>query len=305
MKLKDVGELKLIDFIASKVKTNDVIGIGDDCAVIAAGRDEFLISMDNLVEDIHFFKGADPYLLGRKSLSVNLSDIAAMAGEPLYAFLGLSLPAKLDYLWFEAFVEGFLSIANRYGVLLLGGDTTAAEKIFISVTVVGKNPKGESVLRKGAKAGDCVFVSGPIGCSMAGLEVIKKGLEGYDELKKAHLDPEPKINEASLLKGIASAMIDVSDGLLIDLKRIAKASNVKIVVDFDLIPFCATDILTKQEMLFGGEDYQLLFTADCRFKGKLVKEGFYYIGRVEEGEGVVVEGLKENIKNNGYEHFRV
>ena len=303
MKISDIGEFGLIEEIKKLTKKpKNAVGIGDDCAIIECGDKELLVSVDALVEGIHFFEDANPYLLGRKSLAVNISDVAAMAGIPRWCFLSLSIGKGVAKQWIDSFMKGFLDVAEKYNVYLLGGDTTSSEKTVINVTIIGENKKGKSIKRSTAKIGDLVVVSGMIGCSFAGFKALKDNIEGFEWLKDKHLNPKPMVEEALKLKDIATAMIDISDGLIQDCGHIAKSSKVGIELFWDKIPFCDTDIATEEEMLCGGEDYQILATVKS---DAILPDGFYVIGRVVEGEGVVLlkDGKKVKLKDCGYRHF--
>ncbi len=310
MSLNEVGEFGFIDFIKSRALNllpADVSGIGDDCAVIPVGLGrELLVTVDTLVCDRHFFKGSDPFLLGRKSLSVNISDIAAMAGKPLFCFLSIELENGMDGAYLEGFFDGFFDAAREYSVALLGGDTVSGDEFSISVTLIGENEKGTSVMRSGAEVGDDVYVTGRIGCSVAGLEAIKRDLKGVEELKMAHLNPIPRIYEAMRVKRYAKAMIDVSDGLVQDCEHICLSSGVGMEIYVERVPFCETGIVDKYTMLTGGEDYELVFCAGSEYKDRLEKmENITRIGKVIEGGGVrVIEKGKEiRLKKKGYTHF--
>ncbi|AEA33253.1 thiamine-phosphate kinase [Hippea maritima] len=307
MKVENIGEFGLIDRIkAFSNSKGHALGIGDDCAIIPQGEREILVSVDALVEGVHFFKNAEPFLLGRKSLAVNISDIAAMAGEPKWAFLSLSLKSGTELSWVDDFLKGFISMADEFGVELLGGDTTKAKETVIGVTIIGENPIGASVKRGTARAGDLVCVSGKIGCSYAGLKALELNLKGYQNFIEAHINPTPRVNEALSIREFATAMIDVSDGFIQDCNHICKQSGVGMKIWWDSIPFCDADFITKEQMLCGGEDYQIAACIDRRFKDKIEKNPYFTIvGEVVEGKEVVI--VKDSdvieIKKCGYEHF--
>lgn len=307
MKLEELGEFGLIERIRKSLpKSNDFLGIGDDCAIIPCGGKEFLVSVDTLVEGVHFLKDTDPYLLGRKSLSVNISDVAAMAGVPKWAFLSLSLDKDRDVSWVNLFLKGFLDVAKEFNVFLLGGDTTSSDVLTISITIIGESDKGSSIKRSGAKVGDFVAVTGEIGCSYAGLLALKNGFEGCDELKFAHLNPYPKVREALSIKEYATAIIDISDGLIQDCGHICEESGVGIKLYWERIPFCYADFVSKEEMLCGGEDYELVVCFDRKFKDKMKDlNGFTVIGEVVEGSKVSVlkDGIDVKLNDCGFKHF--
>ena len=307
MRVGEIGEFGLINRIKRYFEPPEgIVGIGDDCAVIPFGEKELLVTTDALVEGVHFFENSDPYLLGRKSLSVNISDIAAMAGEPKWAFLSLSINRNMDLKWIDEFVNGFSNVAEDYGVYLLGGDTTSSDRVVINVTVVGENDIGESLRRDSAKIGDVIAVTGRIGCSYAGLVAIERGLNGFDELKLKHLNPKPRVVEALRVKSFANAMIDISDGLVQDCGHICRESKVGVRLYWEKIPFCCADFVTQEEMLCGGEDYELLVCIERRFEEKVKGMGdFVIIGEVVNGDAVEVirNGEVVHIENCGYKHF--
>lgn len=306
MKISEVGEFGLIEIIKNMANRKLVGGIGDDCAVIDIGKEkELLVTTDTLVEDVHFLKDTDAYRLGRKSLAVSVSDVAAMAALPRWAFLSISLrDMELGYV--KAFMEGFYSLADEFGIDLLGGDTTKSSVFSVTVTLIGVDDKGKSVKRGGAKVKDNVYVTGKIGCSYAGFEAVIKKIDGYEECKERHNNPYPRLKEALSVKNYANAMIDVSDGLLQDCLHICELSGVAIEIDLDKIPFCDADFVDKEEMLSGGEDYELVFCAPKEYENALNDiDNITKIGEVKEGFGVsVIKNSKQlNIKRLGFKHF--
>ncbi len=271
-----------------------LVGIGDDAAVVA-GAGRLVASTDALVEGTDFRKDADPRRLGRKALSVNLSDLAAMGATPLWSLLTLGLPRRTDPAWFDAFTEGFREVAQENGVAVVGGDLSAATELFASVTVLGRAPEKGLLRRDGAKSGDSLYVSGTLGSAAAGFLFLEAGYRlrpdktvrcpGRKRLLKARaaevarlirhqVDPRPKLDLGRLLAegGIASAAIDLSDGLSRDLHRLCRASGLSATLEIDSLPV-DTGIrelggLVRLDplrlALFGGEDYGLLFTVPKR-----------------------------------------
>ena len=307
MKIGDAGEFGLINRIKELFGApKGVLGIGDDCAILPYGDRELLITTDALVEGVHFFKDAEPYLLGRKSLAVNLSDIAAMAGKPRWAFLSFSINGERELSWVEDFLRGFRDIALEYGVYLLGGDTTSSDKFYINITLIGENGRGESIKRSTAKAGDIVLATGNIGCSYAGFVALRNGVEGYDELKRKHLDPKPRLFEALRVKPFATAMIDISDGLVQDCSHICEESRVGMRLYWDRIPFCKTEFVDREEMICGGEDYELIVCVDNSYRERVENmDNFTVIGDVKEGDRVEIlrDGEVVEVEDCGYSHF--
>ncbi len=305
-----VDEFGLIDIIKKKTASfnNEIYGIGDDCAIIPIDdKKEILVTTDTLIEGVHFFKNSNPYYLGRKSLSVNISDVAAMAAKPKWAFLALTVSDSIDLAYIKEFMDGFKSVMDDFGVLLLGGDTTKGNIFSITITVIGENKRYRSVKRNSAKVNNDIYVTGNIGCSYAGFIAIKDDIKINEQLKMAHINPTARIKEAMLVQAYAASMIDISDGFIQDCLHICNQSGVGFRIDFDKIPFCPdVNFVDRVEMLSGGEDYELIFTADKKYRSILNKiENITMVGSVIEGNGVEI--LKDNkridIANTGYKHF--
>lgn len=323
MKLKFLSERELISAIKkdfSKRHPNLFLGIGDDAAVIRVGRRYFIFTKDLLVEDYHFITSVyPPYFLGRKSLNINMSDMAAMGGKPKYALLGLALPEAVGTSWIEEYFSGFKSAAEEGGVALIGGDLSQAKKIMISVTLIGE---GKNIIkRRGAKPGDELYVSGTLGDAKQGLLLLKKGYKlgldkRVDPLLKAFLDPAPQVSigiELSRYR-IASAMIDVSDGLSVDLFHLCEESGCGAEIRLERLPL-SPELRFRQRMAFdfalhGGEDYQILFSVPPEkidFLSKLQKKyKITSIGRIIEKKGMYLidqKGERKPLTIKGYQHF--
>jgi thiamine-monophosphate kinase len=322
MRLKELGERRVISKIRrafSEPRKDILIGIGDDAAVVRAPK-SLLLTTDILVEDEDFRRAVHPpRLLGRKALNVNLSDIAAMGGRPLHALVGMAMPGDLEESWLRKFMAGFRSAAREAGVVLVGGDLSQSDKVMISVTVTGeaKSP----VTRSGARAGDWVFVSGTLGDAAQGFRLLEEGgLQGKGRgagpLVRAFLDPVPRLELGALLarRKLASAMIDVSDGLSVDLAHICEESRVGAEVNSSLIPVSAAlKRCTKDPLdmaLNGGEDFELLFTvrpAKLTTVRKLSsKFKLTMIGRVTAGKKIFLVGSdkkKAPLRPGGFDHF--
>jgi thiamine-monophosphate kinase len=246
------------------------LAVGDDAALLAprAGM-QLAISTDMLVAGTHFLADTDPQALGWKTLAVNVSDLAAMGAEPRWALLALALPAA-DEGWIAAFAQGLFACAERFGVDLAGGDTTRGP-LNLCVTIVGEVPAGQAVTRGGARAGDDVWITGMPGRAALGLahlrgEVVLAGDRAAPCLDALHR-PQPRVATGLALRGIASAMLDVSDGLFGDLAHILEASGVGATLDVAALPLQpllaagAGPELARRCLLSGGDDYELLFTA--------------------------------------------
>jgi thiamine-monophosphate kinase len=274
MKLSDLGEFGFIERIGRSVQPGPGVrvGIGDDCAALELPPDRLLLTTtDLLIEDIHFRRQwTDPFLLGRKSVTVNISDIAAMGGEPHYLYLSFGLPPELPVEDLDLFVAGFLEAAAFYGAALVGGDTCRSPgPWFISVTAEGSIPAEEVVTRSGARPGDGIYVSGTLGDSALALKQLREEEIPHPFLAGRHRDPVARTGLARKLAEarIPSAMIDLSDGLLADLGHILAGSAVGACLEKEAIPLSAPFRKAAAAMpelfglaLQGGEDYELAFT---------------------------------------------
>lgn len=275
-------------------------GIGDDCAILPQ-RDgmQTLVSTDMLVEGTHFLLeeiGARD--LGWKSAAVNISDIAAMGGRPRATFLSLALPPSISESWAEEFIAGYRDISLRYACPLLGGDTTRSlERLCINVAVLGEAPSGSARKRSDARAGDLVCVSGPLGDSAAGLDVILSKCSRGEierELVERHYRPVPRVETGIMLAGWSEvhAMMDISDGIGSDLRHILKASGLSARIDCAALPlsgslltYCSRRGLDPLKFaLSGGEDYELLFTAAPSARERIGGEGLHIIGELLPGD---------------------
>ncbi|WP_298035778.1 thiamine-phosphate kinase [uncultured Desulfuromonas sp.] len=274
MKLSDLGEFGFIERLRDSVPAGSGVrcGIGDDCAALELPPGELLLTTtDMLIEEVHFRRQwTDLRLLGRKSVAVNVSDVAAMGGTPRHLFLGLGIPREMEVEELDAFMAGFLESAARYGACLAGGDTCRSPgPLLISVTAEGSVPEGELVGREGARPGDAVYVSGTLGDSALALRLLQDECSPDPHLARRHHDPEARVGLGRALAraGLPTAMIDLSDGLLADLGHILEASKVGARVDEAALPLSEPfrraserDPALLELALAGGEDYELLFT---------------------------------------------
>ncbi len=289
MRIKDLGEFSLINRITKDIKTSARVieGIGDDAAVLRHTRDKYLLfTSDMLVEGRHFRKTSGGYLVGKKSLSVNISDIAAMGGVPMFAVVSLGVPPSLDLKYVDALYKGIRDAARRFRIDLVGGDTVASENIVINVSLLGEVEKKNLVLRSGAKQGDAIFVTGAVGGS----------------LKGRHLDFTPRLKEARfLVKNFnINSMIDVSDGLFSDLDHILKSSRKGAIVYEKAVPVSkhAKDF---KSAVRAGEDFELVFTMPQAEGRRLVKKWPFKTRLSEIGK--VCKDRKRIIGVRGYTHF--
>ncbi|MES9829740.1 MAG: thiamine-phosphate kinase [Candidatus Thiodiazotropha sp.] len=269
-KRSDISEFDLINdyFACMTAQREDVaLGIGDDAALLRVPQGmELAVSVDTLVAGVHFFPDISPSDLGHKVLAVNLSDLAAMGAEPAWATLALTLPG-VDGLWISEFCRGFSELAAHYDLQLVGGDTTSGP-LSITVQVQGLLPMGEGLTRSGAQVGDDIYVTGTLGDAALALVCKRDGddRQGMPQLLERLDRPIPRVEAGIALRGFASSVIDISDGLAADLGHILQSSGVGASVDLDRIPLSppVTASLKKTNdwslIIAGGDDYELCFT---------------------------------------------
>jgi thiamine-monophosphate kinase len=333
MKITALGEFGLIERFAPPFRKGlgrGIVGIGDDCAVIPWKRDRvLLVTTDLLVEGVHFLRRRiAPEDLGAKALAVNLSDIAAMGGTPASAFLSLGLPSDIEVAWTDRFFRGLGRLAVRAKVRLLGGDTTRSERdIIINIAVFGSGRPSRIKFRSTARPGDVIAVTGTLGDSAAGLRLLlgDRG-SGRDErtLIAAHVRPRPQLEEGRWLAGQAAvrALIDVSDGIDSDLRRIAEASGCGAVVELEHLPLSPSFVVVCRRQGWdplecaaaGGEDYCLLATIAARSFPSIAvrfarrfKRPLFPIGRIAErrrGFAYRLHGRDKVLAYRGFDHFR-
>lgn len=314
-------------------KTGVVMGIGDDAAVLDLPADSVLtISMDVLVESVHFPTGADPRLIANRALSVNLSDLAAMAAEPFCFTLGLVLP-RADSTWLDGFSRGLLDVAEQFDCPLVGGDTTrcpADGQINISIQVHGLSQRNRVVRRDGAKPGDRIYVSGCLGDGAIAL--LHLGLQSHlgdsfelratdcrPYFEQAYYQPQPRIELARNCAGYVSSGIDISDGLYGDLGHIIEASAVGAKLNSSQFPYsdaahsCVTEQNRLRAALYGGDDYELCLTvppqhaATVEQQGKDLGIAMSCIGEIVDGDDIQIyqeSGALLEIETSAYDHFR-
>ena len=297
---------------------NIVVGVGDDAAVVQFANDRHLVvATDTLVSGIHFPVDSPPHAVGYRALAVNLSDLAAMGAKPQWFFLNLSLP-EADEQWLEGFAKGLFSLADRYAIQLLGGDTVQGP-LNIGITVLGKVEPDAAMTRTGAKTGELICVSGTIGDAYLGLLALQGKLATQDaSLINRFQYPEPRVGLGGILCGNASAAIDVSDGLHVDLARLLAASGLGGTVQLANVPLSgqAREALTNEvklrDLLSGGDDYELCFTLpEQEFKdvqGSAAAFGVAVtnIGKVEQQPGLRwldADDAIVDVPSEGYRHF--
>ncbi|RZL95220.1 MAG: thiamine-phosphate kinase [Variovorax sp.] len=319
-----MGEFDLIGRYFTRPVQRSPLGIGDDCALLApAPGMQLAVSSDMLVEGRHFLSTVDPARLGHKALAVNLSDLAACGAKPLAFTLALAMPA-VDEAWLAGFSRGLLALADEHGCELVGGDTTRGP-LNICITVFGEVPAGSALLRSGARVGDDIWVSGSLGDARLALEAFRGTLrlpEALFEQARLRMEqPTPRVALGQALRGIASAAVDVSDGLLGDLGHILASSGVGARVDADaavsLIAAARAGLRLDTQMLrtcalSGGDDYELLFTAPAASRDAVMQAGrdgdtaVTRIGSVcvEPGLQVVdAQGAALAQRFEGFDHF--
>lgn len=319
------GEFELIARYFNRVTSSrrDVEkGIGDDCALLNVPEKRTLaISTDTLVEGVHFLRDIHPADLGYKALAVNLSDLAAMGADPAWLTLALTLP-DIDEEWIAAFSDSLFESLDYYDMQLIGGDTTRGPRS-ITLGIHGLIPAGKALKRSGARPGDWIFVTGTLGDSAAGLALLQHHVRiddpaVHEALIKRHLRPMPRILQGQALRNLASAAIDISDGLIADLGHILRASGCGARLNLDAMPFSSTlrDHFTPEQSLrwalSGGEDYELCFTVPEINRGALdVALGhlgvpYTCVGQMtSESEGLVLLQQGDPVKLNlkGFDHF--
>lgn len=330
------SEFDFINSIRQRAASSIITGIGDDAAVFRSNSGkETIVSVDLLIEDIDFRRTTTPpYLLGHKALAVSLSDLAAMGSRPLMALVSIGVPEDV---WQTDFVDrmydGWLDLANRYGVQLIGGDTSRAhEHIVIDSIAIGECSAGMALKRTGARPGDQIFVTGSLGAAAAGLRLIERGAhlaeqnfgdedsQKLDHVLLRQLRPEPRVGWGIVLgeERLATAMIDISDGLSSDLNHLCESSKVGALIDASLLPIdervvelCGRRALDPLQLaLHGGEDFELLFTVKPENVARLPKRvdgvEIKRIGTIHSAsEGVKIsEGSRTwDLKPGGWKHF--
>jgi thiamine-monophosphate kinase len=312
-----LGERKLIQQIRRSARGGEsvVTGIGDDCAVLSVPPGhELLVTTDFTIEKVHFRRDWHrPELVGRRCLTRGLSDIAAMGGEPRAAFLSLAVPSDVPQKWVDRFLKGLLDLAEEFKVPLAGGDTAqSAGGIQADIVVVGSVPRGKAVLRSGAKAGERIYVTGELGGSAAALARLEESKPLGAEYVR-HFRPQARVAVGQWLRqqGVASAMIDVSDGLSTDLEHICQESHVGAEIEAEAIPRAQVGLGKKRVALelalHGGDDYELLFTSAAAIPSEVEGVRVTRIGRTTQSAGmrlIGADGKARRLAAAGWEHFK-
>ncbi|MBI5197339.1 MAG: thiamine-phosphate kinase [Nitrospirae bacterium] len=332
--LREIGEFGLIRKIRNAFPSKDpsvLLGIGDDTAVLrpASGK-LLLLTVDTLREGVHFHSSyADPFSIGWKVVAVSLSDVAAMGGRPRFLLMSLSIPKTVSESYLDRLFLGMRSLLKRYSISLIGGNISRSVKgLSMDTTLIGEAVPGRLLTRSGASVGDLVYVTGTMGDSAAGLELLKRKRRLGDtrtaRLMQRHLRPEPRIEEGKILaiRRLATSAIDISDGLLQDLSHLCGQSRVGSRIDVRSLPLSpalrrSAPLLRKKTFdyaLSGGEDYELLFTVKPQNREKVeslrksMGMRWTRIGEiVRRAEGVTLSdpsGQVQKVNLEGYDHFR-
>jgi thiamine-monophosphate kinase len=290
-----------------------VVGIGDDSAVLRVpSGHELLVTTDFSLEGVHFRRDwHSPDVVGRRCLVRGLSDIAAMGGEPIAAFLSIALSRDTPQHWVDRFLRGLLELAVASNTTLAGGDTAQSPRgIQADIVVIGSAPKGQAVRRSGARPGDSIYVTGELGASAAALQSLRASTVRPVDYPQ-HFHPLPRIEAGKWLRrhGVASAMIDISDGLSTDLAHICEESRVGALIDAEAIPQAWVGRPIHQVALdlalHGGDDYELLFTSSRKVPGQLAGVPITRIGQIKRGRTIalVESGRHRKLVPGGWEHF--
>ncbi len=311
-----LGEFELIRKISRFVRQGPSVelGIGDDTAVVSVENGKLLLTCDALVEKTHFLTDWRElveelfFLLGRKLVTVSVSDIASMGGAPLFSLITLGVNGSLKEEEIDGFYRGISSALKDYNLSLVGGDTVRSENLFFDLSLVGKTPS-DFMVRSGAKPQDLVFVTGTFGDAKGGLDQLLKRKVTDRYLVERFLNPTARLKEgqAALSLGVKCGT-DVSDGLVFNLYTLSEASGVRIEIDLEKVPlsenlisYCGKE-RALSFALFGGEDYEVIITAPEEKRGELQKIGFKPIGRVLKGSGVYGNG--KLLPKKGYDHLK-
>ena len=303
-----------------EVRGDVALGVGDDAAIINIAGQQICISVDTLIAGVHFPMGTSAQDIAYKSLAVNLSDMAAMGARPAWATLALSLTEEQDDAWLRDFSKTLDSLAQQFGVQLVGGDTTRSEVLTLSIQIMGHVEDNRPLLRRQAKPGDAIYVTGSIGDAGIGLQKVLAEQAGAADYFVQRLNrPSPRVYESLTLKQYINAAIDISDGLIADLGHILESSKCGASIELEKIPL-SSEVKANPEayggyatLLTSGDDYELCFTVSAE-REKPLKElaaekniVIHYIGRIEKEMGLRcldASGKTIDFDRTGYDHFR-
>jgi len=309
-KLSDIGEFGLIEKIAKKFEGHDEVykGIGDDCAVLENEEDYTLMTTDMLVEGDHFnLDWQTPWQIGWKSIIVNISDIAAMGGLPNWGLVSIAFPEDIEVDFAESIFDGMAEASEKHGLKIIGGDTTHGDLLTINVAVIGKVERENLCMRGDAEIGDLICVSGDLGKSWAGLELFRAGMKGYTDY---YLQPRCRLETARQIAADVNAMIDVSDGLSSEVRHICEESDVGAEVEKEKVPISEKtrkagkklDMDPMRWALYGGEDFELVFTIPSERFTRIDKENAIVVGKIVEEGMYIIDGERKEL-GGGYDHF--
>ncbi len=309
-KLSDLGEFNLIKKISEKFDSDNEIhkGIGDDCAVLAEDDSFNLLTTDMLVEGDHFNREwQSPWQIGWKSIIVNVSDVAAMGGYPKWGLVSIAFPSDTEVNFADDLFEGMGKASEQNRMKIIGGDTTHGDILVINVALIGEVEKDNLCLRSEAKVGDLICVTGDLGKSWAGLELLRAGKQGYTDF---YLQPRCQLEIARKIAPYVNAMIDVSDGLSSEVNHICDESGVGARIDKNKIPISKKTMSTGKKLgidpmkwaLGGGEDFEIVFTVSPENFDEVESIDPIIVGKIiEEGRYLIDDGKKE--LSGGYDHF--
>jgi len=312
MKIKEIGEFGLIDRITKKPKNKNIlVGIGDDAAVVKTKKGLQVLTTDTLVEEDHFRREwFSPKQIGMKAIEINVSDVAAMGAVPKYVLVSLALPEDLDVEFIDGLYNGMWKVCDKYNIEIIGGNMTHSKQIVISITITGEVNRKNLCLRSSAKSGDFILVSGHLGNGRAGLRVFQENLKGFEKVRKSYLEPKAQLKSALEVASYANSMEDISDGLASEIKHICEQSKCGAIIYKDKIPI-KDDVrkvakTTSEDeydyALFGGEDFELVFTVS---KNNLEKVKGYLVGEITRNKKIMLS-YADKIKDLtifGYDHF--
>ena len=315
------GEFDLIEKYFSRPAPSAVLGVGDDCSLVQPSPGmELAITTDTLLAGRHFLPTDGPGTVGHKALAVNLSDLAAMGAKPRWVLLAIGLP-EADEKFLRGFSGGFFGLAQKFGVELIGGDTTRSGLLTLTVTAIGELPPGAALRRDGAQSGDDIWVSGTLGDAAAALAhhqgLLKLSTEEAVACFPRLFVPAPRVELGLALRGIAHACIDVSDGFVADLGHILQRSAKGAEVEFESLPLSTAlqshehEVAARECVLAGGDDYELVFTASPDRHAEIdaiatsLQLRLTRVGRITEGSrlSLTLQGSPLNLKRAGFDHF--
>lgn len=306
MRLRDLGEVELIERIRKRFPTSTIpLGIGDDAAILDVPPGHNLVYCSDLVaENTHFKRGLHPAdSVGYKAVAVNVSDVGAMGAVPVCFTISIAAPGELELAWFDGFYSGVERACREFDVTLAGGDTSSADSIFVDVSMIGRVRTGGAILRSGAQAGDGIFVTGTLGLSALGLELLRAGKTGA--AVQRHLYPEPRHRVGAAVVGRAHAMIDISDGLSSDLMHVVKASGVSARIFQEKLP--RAEGVSDEHVLHGGEEYELIIVAPelpSSIDGVRITRIGEIISAEKNPEVLLVDGSGETVlQPQGWDHY--